>query len=525
MQPCPLTPGMRQYRVSLRFLSAEVSRVKKNMKIDRLITIAKRQDAASWMFFLGLLPVISFVWMYKEPLGGDLPNHFSNAKAFGELLVGHVPKGYPYQLDVKLSTYAPPEMLVSGLIMLFGVNTAVKLALSLYAAAFALLMYVLVGKIDKESRWTRLVGLPFALSYFFHWGFWPYLIGLLAALLALILSEEFKNRRFALLGDAAARLIVLFCHPLSTLGLGVIDVSLGLHRLFAGERRQLDDWVKTGCRLLVIWLPSVALTVYMAKAGICRKSDLGWMSMGSQLIQLLRSVYLTQYWWEELIPMTMFGILTWEALMHSKKGGIARSYLFAGFVTVIIGILIPRESFLGSYEDGARVVLMGFLLIASSWASIERGKRGLIAAWIMIALCSNIAAGHYVWRKNEPAAVWALNTLKTEFADYSIETRMVKSDISSKNRQPCISAGFSIGNLAWMYGYVKDADNRMVSQGEGPVKYVGTYSTKEKQRSEKKAIIFYHPYSAMPKPPVAAEATYSDIDNVYTIVKLPQHEK
>ena len=468
----------------------------------------KRYDAASWVFACGLFMVVSFVWMYREPVNADFPMHLAAGKAFIDLLCGHVAQGYPYQLDIKLSSYALPEILLSGLIKLFGINIAAKFALSMYAAAVPLLMYVLVAKIDQKSRWARLVGLPFSLNYFFHWGFWPFMVGQLAVLLALVLSLELRNRRFELLVNASTRFLVLLCHPTAILALGVIDLSLELYRILSRRERHIIYWFKIGCRMLITWLPALALAIYIFKARVISIGKAGvdtnnfeWSNMGHQLVQLVRPLYLTQYWWEEVIPLAMFGILTWEVLIRSKKGGIARSYLFAGFVVMLIGSLMPRESFLGSWENGARLVLMGYLLIASSWASIECCKRGLLIAWIVTALCFNIAASHYIWWKIEPSVVWALVTLKSEFTGYYLETR----GIFSQNR-PSIGLGDNVGSLAWAYGDIEDTNNCGVF-GTGPVKYIGDYGHDfhEEQHDRRKAIIFNHPYSPMLTVPVIAE--------------------
>ncbi len=494
----------------------------------RLKSIANTYEASSLVFGFGLLLVTSFVWLYHEPLCVDMFNHLADAKAFVDLIGGCVPPGYPYQLDIQVSSYELPVVLLGGLIKLFGVNAAAKVALSAYAASVPLLIYFLAGRLDPASRWTRLTGLPFALNNCFHWGMWSFLMGLVAALSALLLSLVLEKRRIAIPVEALARVFVFLCHPTATLALGIVDVSLALYRQATGEIRQLNSWLMAGCRLLMIWLPSAVLAVYVAKKGMSHPEFI-WSSIGYQLMQLIQPFYVNDYVLEELVPLVIFGILTWYAIRHSVKGGKATAYLFAGLVLVVLGCIIPRNSFMGSYQNGYRIILIGFLLIAASWSSIEKSKRGLLIIWIVTALCFNLAAGHYAWHKYEKSALWALDTMKKKFSDYSI---IEISPTGYVLKHPLfVGFGMNIENLAWAYGYIKDSYNMSACFGLGPVKYVGYYNnnTSYRQDSEKKACIFFHlNYASMENPiifnPVIfndIKEIYSDSNKVYAIAKLP----
>ena len=172
---------------------------------------------------LFLLATGSFVWFYPTPLCGDMPMHVAVAKALVDLLAHTGAANYPYTLNIVFSSYALPEIILAFLVKLFGVIYASKIALTAYAIGFPLSIWFLVSQIEPEARWAKLIGFPLTLNYFFHWGFWSYMVGEITVICAIAMSIRYTSTKLSLLIGAPLRVLTFLMHPAPVIALGIYD--------------------------------------------------------------------------------------------------------------------------------------------------------------------------------------------------------------------------------------------------------------------------------------------------------------
>jgi len=86
-----------------------------------------------------------FVWFYDAPLSTDYPLYVAVAKAFIDLAKDPPRDDYPYQMNLRVSSYETAQFILAFFIGLFGVTAGAKLSLSLYLLLFPLSVYFLVG--------------------------------------------------------------------------------------------------------------------------------------------------------------------------------------------------------------------------------------------------------------------------------------------------------------------------------------------------------------------------------------------
>jgi hypothetical protein len=438
---------------------------------------------------LCLVATGSFVWFYATPLSADMPLHVAMAKAFGDLAANPHLAGYPYILNLHFSSYALPEIILAGLVKLFGVVIGTKAALTLYAVLFPLSVWFLVGQINPESRWTRLVGFPFTLNYLFHWGYWPALLGMIATIYAMAMTiKYFKRDRFLVTG-IPMRILTFLMHPAPLVALGIFDTVVVLLDIQRGRKW----WNPTRWRwkpMLFLWIPVATCWLVMSYSFTGTKFhslSMIWGSAKEQVLQLVRGLYVTDNPWELALPLViavvLIGIAAYQAIRTGKHLGL----ITAAACISLAGLLVPVSRFFGdSSQIGCRISIIGVILLFSLLAIEEKRFARPIALWIIAAFAINLAVSHAVWRKLGGSYDKALLVLKDNFAAQRLNTQVIPT-ISG------ISAhiGASVGVWSWSLGYVGDAYNGVGRNDFGPVRYVGVDSTALNQGT---GLILYHPY-------------------------------
>jgi hypothetical protein len=436
---------------------------------------------------VSILAVGSFVWWYPTPLNADIHLHLASAKAFLHLLSGPETENYPYQLHIIPASYALSIILLSLLIKVAGLSVGAKLALTVYALLFSHAVWYMVGQINPRSTWTRLIGIPLALNYLFHWGYWPAMLGTVTAVYAIGLTLRYEGKpRFVPVG-LAMRLLTFLMHPGPALALGLFDVVSVLSRALE-NRRWLNPFTWDWKSMLLLWWPTVlgALITYISLPGsVTRKASTDWGSPKLQAFELVRSVYITDNLLESASMLIISLLLMVAVARHlHRTPGFSRVFV-AGVLLCLTGVLIPMDGFwCGSTRIGCRVSFLGLIVLFGLVSLVEERVRKVVAAWVLVAILTNVGVSHYVWQRHTGSHEQAMTVLKDHFGGVRINGQRVPNPSYLG-----VPIGASVGICAWNRGYVGDAFN--AATDFGPVRYVGLDST---ARNEGSGLILYHPY-------------------------------
>lgn len=457
-----------------------------------------------------LIATTGFVWIYQQPLASDIPMHIALAKVYADYLTGAGAAGSVYQPYLAISSYELSELLLVPLIILFGIDLAWKIAFSAYGLIFPLTVSFLVGKLNPASRWARLVGFPITLGYFFHWGFWPFLAGFAASLWATGVSLGKSRADRPSFMEIFTRLVTFLCHPIPAFSVGLFDIVRLFRDFLPGSKNPAPSFLRAFAQLTLLWLPSIIIAIVMLGSEL----DAGgfrWVNLPSQIVQLLRPFYLTREWYEFAIPLTFAAVLTYRLIRSVDIRSDQGMVILAGIICLVIGLLIPRGRFIGSWENGARVILYGFILIAASWGLIERNSRALILGWVITGSAINLGVGFRLWSTHEPSFAWAMDTLDKNFRGYRIVEEGAWSGAYG------IALGNNLPVWAWCKGIATDAKNVAGIRKTGPAIYRGM--TPEQRAEAKTVVLYYHPYRRSPElwEDYPEHPIYFDTGEIYSI--------
>lgn len=457
--------------------------------------------------------IVSFVWLYPTPLSVDLPLHLAVAKAFLDL-TGHPDlSGYPYYLSVHLSSYALPEFLLIPLVKLFGVVAGAKIALSLYVLFFPLAVWYLVGAINPEARWSRLAGFPLTLNYVFHWGFWTTMIGIIVAIFTIGVSLRHRGSRTFLVSGALLRAMTFLMHPAPLLAVGIFDVGDVLLDPARTPKWYLPrNWHFKP--MILLWIPAavlVGLSHLSMKSASSTSLTVKWGTVWGQLQQLVRPAYLTYHWYEEAVPAILALVLITLAAFWSLRSKHHCSVLVGSVLVLAVGLIIPVERFFGnSQQIGARLVLIGLVLLIALVGAFEHRLKRAIILWLVLAYVTNLGVSHYLWHRHSPPFEEALTVVKNQLAGERVRLLAVPTPSS-----PSIPLGGNVPMWAWCHGYLADAYNAVGMVNDfGPVKYTGTDSTAINQGN---GIVLYHPYMATGFARPEYSQTFMNNNDIYTV--------
>lgn len=479
-----------------------------NMIADNCVT----EEPVGRVYYLvrGLLTfgTVGFVWFYDQPLAADMPMHVAIAKAFGDLLQHPDAPNYPYIMSLKLTPYALPEMLLAILVKLFGVVNGAKVALSLFCVTFPVVVGYLVAQVSPRSRWTRLVGYPLTLNYFFHFGFWPYLLALCAAVATLGFSVRHSRTKKDLWIGAGLRTLTFMMHPIAAVAVGVHDIVAILLDLDRIRQWYLPLW--NWGRMLRLWGPVMAvLCVILMTNSLGYTGYTVWSSWKGQLTQVVRPLYVTEQWWEMAVPIGL-GLLIFVrgcADMVCAHRGL----FWAGLAMLGCGAVFPRELFLGSWEHGARIVFIGWIVLLSLWSVCERQCRTAILVSILAAFSANLTVSHRLWHRHDASFQQVLSEIKAQFAGSYVRSR----EPFTPNR-PSVYLGNHVALWAWCNGYTAGAFNFTATFNFGPVAYSGPPKTTSDKGT---GLVIYHPYQLWPSEPGKYSECYLANDSIYSLYR------
>lgn len=461
------------------------------------------------------LATVSFIWCYDAPLSTDYPMHVAVAKAFVDLLGSHGVQPYPYRLDLKISSYEGAQFILAFFIWLFGVSIGAKLALSFYLILFPLAVYFLVGQLNPRSTWSRLIGFPLTLNYFFHWGFWPFLLGMITAIFAIGLTIKFMNKKYSIPINSLMRLGTLLLHPVPLLVIGLFDVITTFLQLQTNKKWH-NPLTWNWRSMLLIWSPSLAFVILMQVLTIAGTGEsMLWGTIKEQLIQLIRPFYLTTSWYESFLPLLLGLFITIRLFFLIYKSRYHLALFISGIFIILVGIVFPRSAFLGSWEHGARIILMGFTILFALWSGAENKLRRLIQIWVISTFIINLSVSHYLWNKHTHSQNKALNVMENNFAGAKMRTEIISTD-----NGPSVPLGGQVAAWAWCKGYIADSFNAVAGFNNfGPVKYIGLNTEDRNSKRALNGVIYYHPYIQLDPRIFTGKETYLIDDEIYTIFR------
>ncbi len=452
----------------------------------------------------------SFVWFYENPLAADMPMHVAIAKAVLDLIGNPDIANYPYIFNIKFSTYALADMVLIIFIKPFGVLLGTKIALSVYSLLFSFAVFYLVGSINPESKWTRLIGFPLAHNYFFHWGFWPAILSLAVAIFAVGASIRYVKNNKGLWKVILSRLLVLFFHPIPILAIGCHDIVICLID-YENNTQWYNPAKWNWGRMFKIWTLPILLTPVLFISIEMGVGEMEWCSIKEQMIQLIRPLYLTSNWWESALLILLTGLITinipWKSFIKSRWN---ISLTISALFVMICGLCIPREEFMQAWECGARVSFVGIIIIISAWSLNEKRLKKYILIWLVLAFSINLTSSHYLWKKHSSSFDRALNNIKNNYPDSHLRLRNYGYE-----QFPSIMLGGHITEWAWALGYIIDTDNLVGRGCFGPVKYIGLDDI-EKSKI-KNGVVVYHPYMFFSPENYGAGVVLMEYDKIYTI--------
>lgn len=416
--------------------------------------------------------------------------HTAVAKALIELTVGEASSDYPYTLYLRFGPYQPAQFVLAGLVALMGPVAGAKTALSLYALAMVLSVGYLVGRVNPDARWERLVGVPLALNYFYHFGFWPYIASLPLAILAVALSLKPRQTKRLLVGGVLLRLGVFLFHPITALTLGIVDIAVVLLDIRDRQRwRNPLDWQWKS--MLVLWSAAVVITVLYLLTSSMPSRVTQWATLFEQLKGIPRPFYLSPQWWDGLLPFLGWFLLSGAALLLLVKRGRWPGLWIAGALLIAFGLVFPREGFQGGSLFSERFVFFGIVLMSAVWTVPQLRLRNWIIAWIVVSTAMNVGRGHSLWYEYNQSFDGALTAAK----DYS-DAVYVQAQFDTMDGRPTHVFGRHLGVWAWCLNRAYDSHNVVANlRTYGPVKHRLESIHQAVQHTGPVIEFVYHPYS------------------------------
>lgn len=460
-----------------------------------------------------LIAVVSFPWWHSHPAAADMPMHIGSAKAFADLASGDVPADYPYEIALGPGPYQGAQFILAAFVVMLGPVTGAKAALSVYALLTVLSVGYLAVRINPNATWERLAGVPLALNYFFHWGFWPFLMSLPLAYFAIAYSLRERHTIRTVPVGSLLRFGLFLLHPITAIAVGLVDILIVLV-----DVRDRNRWLRPAkwrwAAMVGYWLvPGTWATVGFLLSGGAERPT-GWGTLAEQAIQLMRPIYITQHWWEGLIPFLGWAVLAFAAIVISIRRRIWPGVWIAGAFVILVGLVFPRDGFVGGWELGGRLVLIGMVVIAAAFATPGLRLSRLVLAWVVVATALNLAAGHVLWHRHSQS----MHNLVTTMA-HEAPGAVVSVDIVRRPNQPSVDFGRHAGVWAWCLGIAGDAYNDVASENTfGPVRHRRLDLQADPGGPRPVVEVVFHPYGTDEVEVASENVLYQD--SVYTMYRV-----
>jgi hypothetical protein len=360
-------------------------------------------------FALALLYVIPFWTVHYLPTV-DGPCHTYNAWVVRQY--GNASEYSLFQRYYEINTKPYPNWLGHGALalMMFAIPPLVaeKLFVSLYALLFLAGVWVLVGSVQGEPRWTALLGFPFVYNHLFQFGFYNFCASL--ALFCWILGFWWRRRERPDLACAiGVNLLLWLCYfsHIVSFGLSLLGIAL----LWAATLRR-DHWRRHLLHVLAL-SPQLVLPLWYFSHGSGEVYASNWpfslqvlyffglqglvsfegfqRQLATVLAGLFAVLVVLTFWrrprpvWREsdafLLLAVVFAVLYFLSPEGLEGGGLLKQRLSLYPFLVLIPWVSPRLARRGRQVAVAALVAVA-LLNAGYLARLYRALSGTMAVYV-----------------------------------------------------------------------------------------------------------------------------------------------
>jgi len=226
--------------------------------MDENIPAFRSQSSQFWFaLFVGVV----CVWVLSLPIfpAQDSPMHRYYTHALGQV-IAHQPQYSVYSIRHPFPPYATQYITLLALSRLFSFDLAEKISTCAEILCFAYGLRLCATGVGPAGAWVSLLIAPLLLPWYLMMGFYNYSIGLGLALFAAGFWLRFDRSIPAMLGFAAAGLVLSFSHPVPLGLLVAFLVGDLLRRRFLIAPAPIG-WLKANGRQLAGFLYALVLSL------------------------------------------------------------------------------------------------------------------------------------------------------------------------------------------------------------------------------------------------------------------------
>jgi hypothetical protein len=382
---------------------------------------AARPPITALFVVLALLPLVPLWWLPHFP-SQDGPAHLEIAVVLRELAAGNAAFGRYFAINTAPEPnwfVYPPLMLLERIV---APAIAEKVLVSLYLLALPLAILLAVRTLRAAAAPIAFLGLPLALNYPLHMGFYNFAFGL-AAFFAVVAYHARcrvpmtwgQTGRMALL-----LLLAFFCHPVA-LAMALLAIGCSILADRAAARLRGDDdgrgLVRAATLALLAAAPSLALLAVFVSG------DNGEAPAPMPLATLARQLgvlySLVSFGGAEVavsigvvVTLVLFALVVFRARLFGGPGrardlderrrrprlDAGDGFLLAALVATALYFLLPAGLAGGGYVNQRLQLFVAFfvLLWLATRPELDRWRIAVIGAGAVLALASTVIHGaHY----------------------------------------------------------------------------------------------------------------------------------
>ncbi len=336
-----------------------------------------------------LFPLLAFKYIPSV----DLPNHILLAALHADVLNTQF-----LSADWVVSPYILFYLVMYPLVRLLGYLVATKLVLGLYVTGLPLSVRWFYNEFNPDNRFLSLFSFAFIYTYFFDFGFIPYVIGIPLVFCGLAVLKRVMRRGFPLrlvLLSSAVSLLIYLSHFMNFAAYGI-----GILALIWSNRYTHDDPKRSEVPLLsqmayltLILAPSLVLlafyTMRMLNSGdlVASSNTLAvYSTLFHQFTGAIR-FFITKIAVFDAVRFGLLGMF-FIVLVIFKEKIINRGFLlYFGIAVWAASVIVPRSLFIGGWELSSRLAVFGAVSVVGSFVIRKEISRKLV---IIIAVVLSV---------------------------------------------------------------------------------------------------------------------------------------
>lgn len=341
------------------------------------------------MAALNLLPVF---WFSFLPVS-DGPSHVYNASLVSRYFVE---RGEAVRSVVEFNRSIPPNMMAHGLMAVVmtvvSPTTAERLLIALYGLLLPLSLWYALRGVSERTHGLELIGLGLVFNSHLHWGFYNFLLGLVAYLFALGYWLRIRHRALtarAVIVMALAVTAMYFCHPVPLIEFWVSVSVISVVGTGSDPRdregvRLLGERARGLLQAFVPSLPAAALYIHYVLTRPPGGVDTpAWPTLryaGSLLVKLAPLATYTQVERVAAIALSI-GVAAAVVWAWTSRAALTARHevMAAALVSVLLVFLSPTEAAGGTLITPRLVYFPLFLALI--WLASGRWSRRH-ASWV-----------------------------------------------------------------------------------------------------------------------------------------------